>query len=93
MINALGDLLERVTFKLKPIGDFLCKHFSWENLTKIGREAKHQVRQGVYDVQKEMAGSDWKRAKLEAKQRKTEFQHKGSEQVNSIKQRLNRWFG
>lgn len=90
--NALDNLLERLSESFKPIGDFLCKHFSWENLMKFGRDTTHQAKQEIYDLSKEAAGSNLERVRLEAQKQRDNLKYKSQECVVSAKQRLNRWF-
>ncbi|UYM14069.1 hypothetical protein [Endozoicomonas euniceicola] len=86
LINALSNLLEGLTESFKPLGDFLCKQ--WKSLTKLGRDTKHQAKQGLYDLRKEVAGSKLERAKLEAKKQKEDLQYKGTERAGAIKNHL-----
>ena len=90
--NALDNLLERLSESFKPIGDFLCKHFSWENLMKFGRDTTHQAKQEIYDLRKEAAGSNSERVRLEAQKQRDNLKYKSQECLASAKQRLNRWF-
>ena len=91
LINALSNLLEGLTESFKPLGDFLCKQ--WKSLSRLGRDTKHQAKQGLYDLRKEIVGSKWERTRLEAQKRKEDLQYKGTEQAGAFKNRLKRLFG
>ena len=86
LINALDNLLDRLTESFKPLGDFLCKQ--WKSLSRLGRDTKHQAKQGLYDLRKEVAGSKLERVRLEAQKQKEDLQYKGTEQAGAIKNRL-----
>ena len=92
LINALDNLWERITESFKPIGEFLCKHLSWKNLRKVGREAKHQANQASYDAQIHATDSKFKRAKLKAKREIADFRHDVREQAKDAGSWLKRLF-
>ena len=92
LMNALDNLFVQISDAFKPISDFFCKHCSWENIMKFGRDTMHQVEQEVYEARIGMADSDWDKTKLKAKKRKARWLHQGQERVKGVKNSLKKWF-
>ena len=92
LLQAVSDWLDDVADSLKPIGDFICKHFSIRNLLRLGKDAKHQFDQDILKVRIESAPSRKEKMGLSLRKHKEHVAYEGGKKLDDFKHKTKSFF-